>query len=112
MRSQQDFSKCSCSCWCPPLHSFSFFVPLGLLLRYPSTSLVVFLCILFPPLVHIALLQVYMQFISFHPLLPASLPVSTPNTLHHSHLTVCLAVCLPFPLTLTILPTHPPFFFF
>src|SRR6218665_1984978 len=25
-----------------------------------------------------------------HPLLPTSLPVSTPNTIHHSHLTVCL----------------------
>ena len=28
--------------------------------------------------------------IVIHPLLPTSLPVSTPNTIHHSRLTVCL----------------------
>src|SRR6218665_1178892 len=55
MRSQQDFSRSFCSCCCPPLLSCSFLVPLGLLSHYLSTSLVVFLCFLFPPLVRIAL---------------------------------------------------------
>src|SRR6218665_1632945 len=58
MRPQQDFSKPSCSCCCPPLLSWSFLVPLGLLSHYLSTSLVVFLCLLFRPLVRIALLPV------------------------------------------------------
>src|SRR6218665_239764 len=58
MRPQQDFSKSLCSCCCPPLLSCSFLVPLGLLSHYLSTSLVVFLCFLFPPLVRIALLPV------------------------------------------------------
>src|SRR6218665_3139948 len=58
MRPQQDFSRSFCSCCCPPLLSCSFFVPLGLLSHYLSTSLVVFLCFLFPPLVRIALLPV------------------------------------------------------
>src|SRR6218665_2321283 len=35
--------------------------------------------------------------ILIHPLLPTSLPVSTPNTIHHS----CLTVCLPDSLNLT-----------
>src|SRR6218665_411083 len=56
MRPQQDFSRSFCSCCCPPLLSCSFLVPLGLLSHYLSTSLVVFLCFLFPPLVRIALL--------------------------------------------------------
>ena len=62
MRPQQDFSRSFCSCCCPSLLSCSFLVPLGLLSHYLSTSLVVFLCFLFPPLVHIALcveLQLY-----------------------------------------------------
>ena len=57
-RPQQDFSQFSCSCWCSPLLSCSLLVPVGLLLHYPSTSLVVFLCFLFPPLAHIARLSV------------------------------------------------------
>src|SRR6218665_3462701 len=55
MRPQQDFSKSFCSCCCPPLLSSSFLVPLGLLSHYLYTSLVVFLCFLFSPLVRIAL---------------------------------------------------------
>src|SRR6218665_98975 len=55
---QQDFSRSLCSCCCPPLLSCSFLVPLGLLSHYLSTSLVVFLCFLFPPLVRTALLPV------------------------------------------------------
>src|SRR6218665_2493342 len=51
MRPQQDFSKSSCPCCCPPLLSCSFLVPLGLPSQYPSTSLVVFPCFLFPPIV-------------------------------------------------------------
>src|SRR6218665_1589890 len=58
MRPQQDFSRTFCSCCCPPFLSCSFLVPLGLLSHYLSTSLVVFLCFLFPPLVRIALLPV------------------------------------------------------
>ena len=58
MRPQQDFSKFSSSYCCPLLLLCSFLVPLGLLSHYPSTSLVVFLCFLFPPLVHAALLPV------------------------------------------------------
>src|SRR6218665_2756381 len=58
MRPQQDFSKSFCSCCCAPLLSCSFLVPFGLLSHYLSTSLVVFLCFLFLPLVHIALLPV------------------------------------------------------
>src|SRR6218665_1980542 len=58
MRPQQDFSKSFCSCCCPPLLSCSFLLPLGLLSHYLSTSLVVFLCFLLPPLVRIALLPV------------------------------------------------------
>src|SRR6218665_2001130 len=58
MRPQQDFSRSFCSGCCPPLLSCSFLVPLGLLSHYLSTSLVVFLCFLFPPLVRIALLPV------------------------------------------------------
>src|SRR6218665_3689983 len=58
MRPQQDFSRSFCSCCCPPLLSCSFLAPLGLLSHYQSTSLVVFLCFLFPPLVRIALLPV------------------------------------------------------
>src|SRR6218665_1583469 len=58
MRFQQDFSRSFCSCWCPPLLSCSFLVPLSLLSHYLSTSLVVFLCFLFPSLVRIALLPV------------------------------------------------------
>ena len=58
MRPQQDFSRSFCSCSCPPLLSCSFLVPLGLLSHYLSTSLVVFLCFLFPPFVRIALLPV------------------------------------------------------
>src|SRR6218665_3937295 len=39
----------------------SFLLPLGLLSHYPSTSLVVFLCILFPPIVRTVLLpEVYL----------------------------------------------------
>src|SRR6218665_3299284 len=53
MRPQQDFSRTFCSCCCPQLLSCSFLVPLGLLSHYLSTSLVVFLCFLFPPLVHV-----------------------------------------------------------
>src|SRR6218665_4011728 len=48
MRPQQDFSRSFCSCCCPPLLSCSFLVPFGLLSHYLSTSLVVFLCFLFP----------------------------------------------------------------
>src|SRR6218665_3937004 len=66
MRPQQDFSKFSCSCWCPPLLSCSFLVPLGPLLHYPSTSLVVFQCFLFPSLVHIGL-ELLPIFVSLHP---------------------------------------------
>ena len=40
----------------PPLLSCSFLVPLGLLSHCPSTSLVVFLCFLFPALIRTALL--------------------------------------------------------
>src|SRR6218665_4043614 len=58
MRPQQDSSRSFFSCCCPPLLSCSFLVPLGLLSHYLSTSLVVFLCFLFPPLVRIALLPV------------------------------------------------------
>ena len=58
MRPQQDFSRSFCSCCTPPLLSCSFLVPLGLLSHYLFTSLVVFLCFLFPPLVRIALLPV------------------------------------------------------
>jgi len=58
MRHQQDFSKSSCSCYCPPLQSCSFLVPLGIPSYYPSTSLAVFLCFLFPPLILVALLPV------------------------------------------------------
>src|SRR6218665_3515175 len=58
MRPQQYFSRSLCSCCCPPLLSCSFLVPLGLLSHYLSTSLVVLLCFLFPPLVRIALLPV------------------------------------------------------
>src|SRR6218665_413337 len=58
MRPQQDFSRSFCSCCCPPHLSCSFLVPLGLLSHYLSTSLVVFLCYLFRPLVRIALLPV------------------------------------------------------
>src|SRR6218665_2633339 len=58
MRPQQDFSRSFCSCCRPPLLSCSFLVPLCLLSHYLSTSLVVFLCFLFPPLVRIALLPV------------------------------------------------------
>src|SRR6218665_938918 len=58
MRPQQDFSRSFCSCCCPQLLSCSFLVPLGLLSHCLSTSLVVFLCFLFPPLVRIALLPV------------------------------------------------------
>src|SRR6218665_3667713 len=53
MRPQQDLSRSFCSCCCPPLLSCSFLVPLSLLSHYLSTSLVVFLCFLFPPLVRI-----------------------------------------------------------
>src|SRR6218665_663939 len=60
MRPQQDFSRSFLSCCCPPLLSCSFLVPLGLLSHYLSTSLVVILCFLFPPLVRTALLpEVY-----------------------------------------------------
>src|SRR6218665_2573363 len=65
MRPQQDFSRSFCSCCCPPLLSCSFLVSLGFLSHYLSTSLVVFLCFLFPPLVRIALLPVYS--VSLHP---------------------------------------------
>ena len=58
MRPQQDFSRSFCSCRCPPLLSCSLLVPLGFLSHYLSTSLVVFLCFLFPPLDRIALLPV------------------------------------------------------
>src|SRR6218665_1749183 len=58
MRPQQDFSRSFCSCCCPPLLSCSFLVPLSLLSHYLSTSSVVFLCFLFPPLVRIVLLPV------------------------------------------------------
>src|SRR6218665_150043 len=58
MRPQQDFSKSSCSCCCPPLLSCSFLVPLGIPSHYPSTSLVVFPCFLFRPLVCKVLLPV------------------------------------------------------
>src|SRR6218665_42985 len=58
MRPQQDFSRSFSSCCCPPLLSCSFLVPLGLISHYLSTSLVVFLCFLFPPLVRLALLPV------------------------------------------------------
>src|SRR6218665_1457521 len=58
MRPQQDFSRSFCSCCCQPLLSCSFLVPLGLLSHYLSTSLIVFLCFLFHPLVRIALLPV------------------------------------------------------
>src|SRR6218665_690965 len=47
MRPQQDFSRSFCSCCCTPLLSCSFLAPLGLLSHYLSTSLVVFLCILY-----------------------------------------------------------------
>src|SRR6218665_2587662 len=57
MRPQQDFSRSFCSCWCPQFLLCSFIVPLGLLSHYPSTSLVVFLCFLFPPFVRTVLLQ-------------------------------------------------------
>src|SRR6218665_2761985 len=58
MRPQQDFSRSFCSCCCSTLLSCSFIVPLGLLSHCLSTSLVVFLCLLFPPRVRIALLLV------------------------------------------------------
>ena len=45
-------------------------------LRKPST-ITLYLCI-------------FQFWISICPLLPTSLPVSTPNTIHHSRLTVCL----------------------
>src|SRR6218665_1584264 len=54
MRPQQDFSRSFCSCCCPSLLSCLFLVPLGFLSHYLSTSSVVFLCFLFPPLVRIA----------------------------------------------------------
>src|SRR6218665_1671830 len=38
-----------------------------------------------------------------HPLLPTSLPVSTPNTIHHSRLTVCLSDSLNLTSCLSIL---------
>jgi len=57
---QQDFSRSFLSCCCPLLLSCSFLVLLGLISHYLSTSLVVVLCFLFPPLVHTALLpEVY-----------------------------------------------------
>jgi len=58
MRPQQDFSKSSCSSCCPPPLSCSLLVPLCLPSYYPFTFLVVFLCLLFPPLVGKALLLV------------------------------------------------------
>src|SRR6218665_3371556 len=58
IRTQQDLSKFSCSCCCPPLLSCSFLVLLGFPSHYPSTFMVVFLCFLFPPLIRIALLLV------------------------------------------------------
>src|SRR6218665_2699580 len=54
MMPQQDFSKSFCSCCCPLLLSCSFLVPLGLLSHHLFTSLVAFLCFLFPTLVRIA----------------------------------------------------------
>src|SRR6218665_2927615 len=55
MRPQQDLSISFCSC-CPPLLLCSFLVPLGLLSHYPSTSLVVYLCFLFPPLLFVSIM--------------------------------------------------------
>jgi len=55
IRPQQDFSKSSCSCCCPPLLLCSFLVPLDLPSHYPSISWVVYPYFLFPPLVRIAL---------------------------------------------------------
>src|SRR6218665_1472487 len=48
MRPQQDFSRPCCSCCCPLLLSCSFLVRFH---NYPSTSLVVSPCFLFPSLV-------------------------------------------------------------
>jgi len=36
--------------------------------------------------------------ILIHPLLPFSLPVLTPNTIHHSRLTICLSESDPLPI--------------
>src|SRR6218665_4201085 len=40
--------------------------------------------------------------LKIHPLLPASLPVSPPHTIHHVRLTVCLSVSNPLPLNFVL----------
>src|SRR6218665_3566871 len=45
----------------------------------------------------------FKNLILIHPLLPSSLPVSTPNTIHHGRLTVCLCDSLDLTPCLSIL---------